>query len=78
MFIVLGFQKDLTKIINQPINILTVKTEEDDESQRTTEAFTVFERSIRTGIHHEFFGEFGLSQLFVLAGLGQAIGHVVT
>lgn len=55
------FKENHAQIFNQGIDIFAVKAEENDESKRTAEAFAVFQRSIGASIHHEFFGELGLS-----------------
>lgn len=56
--IILCFQKNHAQIFNLTIDVFAAETEENDE--RTAKAFAVFQRSIRMGMHHEFFGELDL------------------
>lgn len=73
----LRIEDDFAKIANESIDVLAVKTEEHDEGKGAAETFSVFQRSVGAGIHHEQFGKFSLSQFLTLAGFEKALGHVV-
>lgn len=75
--IILHLEDDLAKIGNENIDICAEEAEIEDECECTAKAFAVFEGGIGTGVHHEFFGESDLSELFTLASIGKTFGQVI-
>ena len=64
--------------MNESIDVFAEEDEVDDEGKRAAEAFAMLKVCVRTGIHHEFFREFGLSEMGLFPGVSQASGHVRT
>lgn len=75
--IILHLENDLAEIGNENIDIYAEEAAIEDECKCTAKAFAVFEGGIGTGVHHEFFGESGLSELFTLTSIGKAFGQVI-
>lgn len=77
-FIIIGTKDNIAKITYELLDIFAKKAKIDDKRQRTAETFTMFQRYIRTRIHHKFFGKFGLGEIGFLTSLSKTLGHVGT
>ena len=72
----LSIKNNLTKVLDKSINIFAKEAKVNDEGKRAAETLAVFQGGVGTGVHHELLGELCLGELFILAGLGKAVGQI--